>query len=51
VATYPYDGRRTSELLAVADANLYRSKRDGGNRVTASDIEETRAGAPPEPTL
>ncbi len=40
VATYPFEGRHVSELLAAADANLYRSKRQGGNRVTASDSEE-----------
>ena len=31
VATYPFDGRQSSELLAAADANLYRSKRQGGD--------------------
>ena len=40
VATYPFDGRQLSELLAAADANLYRSKRQGGDSVTAPGSEE-----------
>lgn len=40
VATYPTDGRRQSELLVVADTNLYRSKRKGGDCVTSADAEE-----------
>jgi diguanylate cyclase (GGDEF)-like protein/PAS domain S-box-containing protein len=40
VATYPFDGRHASELLAAADANLYRSKRQGGDTITAPDSEE-----------
>jgi len=35
VATYPDEGRQASEVLSVADANLYRSKTQGGNRITA----------------
>jgi diguanylate cyclase (GGDEF)-like protein len=42
VATYPFEERRVSELLAAADANLYRSKRQGGNCVTAPGSEEER---------
>jgi len=35
VAIYPTDGRGVSELLAAADGNLYRSKRKGGDFITA----------------
>lgn len=35
MAAYPQDGRTTDELVAVADTNLYASKRRGGNAVTA----------------
>jgi diguanylate cyclase (GGDEF)-like protein len=34
IAAYPEDGRDISELIAVADANLYASKRGGGDAVT-----------------
>jgi diguanylate cyclase (GGDEF)-like protein/putative nucleotidyltransferase with HDIG domain len=34
IATYPEDGRDSGELIAVADANLYASKRGGGDAVT-----------------
>ncbi len=49
VATYPLDGLRPSELLAVADANLYRSKHRGGNCITTSaeghsNWEQTEGG-------
>jgi diguanylate cyclase (GGDEF)-like protein len=40
IATYPFDGRRISELLAVADANLYRSKQRGGDCISASTTGE-----------
>ena len=40
VATYPRDGSGASELLAAADANLYRSKRRGGDCITASGSED-----------
>jgi diguanylate cyclase (GGDEF)-like protein/PAS domain S-box-containing protein len=43
VATYPFEGRHVSELLAAADANLYRSKRQGGNCVTAPGGGEQRS--------
>jgi diguanylate cyclase (GGDEF)-like protein/PAS domain S-box-containing protein len=46
VATYPNEGRHLSELLAAADANLYRSKGLGGNRVTATDDVGAWAGTP-----
>jgi diguanylate cyclase (GGDEF)-like protein/putative nucleotidyltransferase with HDIG domain len=36
VSTFPYDGSTPAELLAAADANLYRSKRRGGDFITAS---------------
>jgi diguanylate cyclase (GGDEF)-like protein/putative nucleotidyltransferase with HDIG domain len=46
VATFPFDGRKESELLAAADANLYRSKRKGGDRATASGGDENRRNTP-----
>ncbi len=41
VATYPYDGHSAAELLAAADANLYRSKRHGGDFITASGSDDS----------
>ena len=35
VASAPADGRSGTQLVAVADANLYLSKKRGGSRVTA----------------
>ena len=40
IATYPVDGRRAAELLAVADANVYRSKQKGGDCVTPTPATE-----------
>ena len=40
VATFPRDGSTASELLAAADANLYRSKRRGGDCITVSGNED-----------
>jgi diguanylate cyclase (GGDEF)-like protein len=34
VATYPQDGQTFSELIAVADAGLYRAKENGRNKIT-----------------
>ena len=42
VAGYPVDGTTVSELLAAADANLYRSKQKGGDYVTVSGSDEKR---------
>ncbi len=36
VATYPADAQSLGELLETADANLYASKKRGGNAVTGS---------------
>jgi diguanylate cyclase (GGDEF)-like protein len=40
ISAFPYDGRRMGELLAVADANVYRSKQKGGDCATPSVGEE-----------
>ncbi|OFW61327.1 MAG: hypothetical protein A2133_12675 [Actinobacteria bacterium RBG_16_64_13] len=40
IATYPFDGRRAGELLAAADANVYRSKQKGGDCVTPTQSAE-----------
>ena len=48
VACYPANGKQMDELLAFADANLYKSKRRGGDVITCGDeenlIEEVTAG-------
>lgn len=36
VATFPLDGVEPAEVVTAADAALYRSKREGRNRVTAA---------------
>jgi diguanylate cyclase (GGDEF)-like protein len=36
VATYPGDGERARDLVAVADRELYRAKAGGRNRVSAA---------------
>lgn len=36
VSTFPDDAKRSTELLAAADRNLYRAKREGRNRVCIS---------------
>jgi diguanylate cyclase (GGDEF)-like protein len=36
ISVYPDDGRGVNELLAVADVNLYESKRRGGDTVSGS---------------
>jgi diguanylate cyclase (GGDEF)-like protein/putative nucleotidyltransferase with HDIG domain len=41
IAAYPQDGRNASELVAAADANLYVSKRRGGDAVTGAEEKQT----------
>jgi diguanylate cyclase (GGDEF)-like protein len=49
VATFPEDGKIKSDLIAQADAALYRSKADGRNRVTAaSPVKISLDEQPPE---
>jgi len=36
IAIFPHDGTTSSELLTAADANLYRSKQQGGDFITAT---------------
>lgn len=40
IATYPCQGRGLSQVLATADANLYRSKSKGGGCITSPMGEE-----------
>ena len=42
VATFPGDGRTATELIAAADAALYRVKRDGGHDAAARARRLTR---------
>ena len=42
IAAYPQDAHDGSELIAVADANLYVSKRGGGDAVTSSREDRPR---------
>jgi diguanylate cyclase (GGDEF)-like protein len=37
IASYPHDGRAINELIAVADAHLYASKRRGGDAVSGGE--------------
>jgi diguanylate cyclase (GGDEF)-like protein len=40
IATYPDEARKSNELIAFADANLYQSKRRGGDTVTVGGSTE-----------
>jgi diguanylate cyclase (GGDEF)-like protein len=42
LAAYPKDGLTVEELVAKADAGLYRAKAEGKNRVSAEGIETER---------
>jgi len=42
VATYPQDGQTFSELIAVADAGLYRAKENGRNKISGPRPIELR---------
>jgi diguanylate cyclase (GGDEF)-like protein/putative nucleotidyltransferase with HDIG domain len=42
IAAYPQDGRDIGELIAVADAHLYSSKRRGGDAVTGGEESPPR---------
>lgn len=42
VATYPQDGQTFSELIAVADAGLYRAKESGRNKISGPRPVELR---------
>ncbi len=46
VATFPEDGCEVSELIAVADVNLYASKRAGGDAVTGGGQGQAPARPP-----
>jgi diguanylate cyclase (GGDEF)-like protein/putative nucleotidyltransferase with HDIG domain len=39
IAAFPQDGHQVNELLAFADANLYRAKRQGGDRITVGHLQ------------
>ncbi|MCL5735529.1 MAG: diguanylate cyclase [Actinobacteria bacterium] len=40
IAVFPHDGHTAAEMLAASDANLYRSKRHGGDFITASGSDD-----------
>jgi len=59
VVSYPDDGRTSDELMITADSSMYRSKREGKNRVTGVPVvgatelmdETAPAGPPASPPL
>jgi predicted signal transduction protein with EAL and GGDEF domain len=51
-ATFPRDGKTLNELLEIADAEMYRSKEAGRNKVSFRGMEPAGPGLteePPEP--
>jgi diguanylate cyclase (GGDEF)-like protein len=44
IASYPEDAKDKRELLAEADRCLFRSKTEGKNRVSVSELERRRGG-------
>jgi diguanylate cyclase (GGDEF)-like protein len=48
LACFPEDGDETNVLVAHADANLYASKRRGGNVITSEELRKQRAGVTTE---
>ncbi|HTT69899.1 MAG TPA: sensor domain-containing diguanylate cyclase [Anaeromyxobacteraceae bacterium] len=46
VSTFPEDGRKKGELIALADEGLYLAKRHGRNRTVAKALLRARPGGP-----
>jgi len=48
-ATFPRDGKTVNELLEIADAEMYRSKEAGRNKVSFRGTEPAGPGLPEQP--